>query len=514
MPTSPRRRLRPVDARHVAVVWLLSVALTLTPGGSAPAARSEPPTGARASQGWQDVPVRNASFSNAGRGWRAQGRGARLSIVTPGHRDRRAGVLVGPPRRSVLLQPRTSLVSSTAAGATYRVSMWVRGLSSGASVSLTLTEIGPGGRVGEAHASARVGASWRRLRLTHRATTSGADLDLRIRRTGRRAAHAIAVDDVALLVRRSASTSSKPPRPTSSASSASAAWWSGASGAGVGDGSFAAWRGRPLDIAGTWNDNIESQEHQWSLREGFEYGDWSAHIDDAVGAIYRDRGETWAAAGRGAYDARWRAMLDNLADAWAGRPGTFYLRFAHEFNGEWYPWSVRAGEVADFKRAWIRFRSLQREIFPAAKLVFCPNAESSASLGLDWRDAFPGRDHVDVMGVDLYNQYPFAASAEQFGSALRLEDDHGAPRGLEQHRRFAQSVGLPFAVPEWSSNAGMGDSAAFVAGLHDWLGDHAGTGPGQLLYEIEFNVPGYGDSFQLFPTTLQPRAAASYRKLW
>lgn len=302
--------------------------------------------------------------------------------------------------------------------------------------------------------------------------------------------------------------------PRSAAPAPTPTWLSGASGDGVVDGSFGAWRGRPVEIAGTWNDNYASQEREWSLMPSFSFGSWQGNLDDAVGGIYKDRGESWAAAADGAYDVRWRNTLVNLADAWKGRPGTLYIRFAHEFNGEWYPWSVKGSEAEDFKTAWKRFRSLQREIFPAAKLVFCPTAETSGSLSLDWRKAFPGRDQVDVVSVDYYNQWPFVSTVAEFGPAMDRTDALGAPRGLERHRQFAESVGEPFAISEWSSNALQGDSPAFMSELHKWLTAHAGRAAGQVLYEIQFNAPGFSGAYHLYPTTLQPQATATYRRLW
>lgn len=293
------------------------------------------------------------------------------------------------------------------------------------------------------------------------------------------------------------------------------AWRSGASGAGVADGSFGRWRGTGVPIAGTWNDSLEAQTRQCTVLPGYEYGAWTGDLDVAVGAIYEDRGETWRDAARGAYDDRWRQALTTLRDAWGDRPGTLHIRFAHEFNGDWVPWAVHADEVGDFVTAWRRFRALQREILPGHLLVLCPNDASSASLGLDWRRAFPGTAYVDEMGVDAYNARDFTDDAAGFASNLDRVDSFGAPVGLEQHRRFAASVGLPLAVPEWSSDAEQGDAPAYVAAFHDWVRQHAGTGPGQVPYEILFNVAGFGDGkYEMYPETRQPRASAEYARLW
>ena len=281
------------------------------------------------------------------------------------------------------------------------------------------------------------------------------------------------------------------------------------------DHDFADWRGRPLDITGTWNDTFEAQTQQQTLTRGGYADGWNGPLDDAIGAIWKDRGETWSAAAQGAYDDRWRSALITLRDAWKDRDGTLYIRFAHEFNGDWYPWNVTADETEDFKAAWRRFRALQRDIFPQSKLVFAPNFESADSMGTDWRQAFPGAEYVDVLAVDYYNQSQFISTPGQFDQQLDSVDKWGGPRGLEAHRLFAQSQGLPFAVPEWSTDATRGDSPAFISGFYSWLTSHAaGTGPGQVLYEIQFGVHVHEDAFALFQSHRQPLASAEYRKLW
>ncbi|RBY87381.1 glycosyl hydrolase [Blastococcus sp. TF02A-26] len=249
----------------------------------------------------------------------------------------------------------------------------------------------------------------------------------------------------------------------------------------------------------------------WSLDPGQEYGAWDQSIDIAIGAISAD--ESWAAAATGAYDARWQQSLENMRAAWGARAGTVFIRFAHEMNSNWYPWSVSAGEERDFITAWGRFRALQQRIFPAAKLVFCVNRES-VGTGFDWRRTFPGAGQVDVMGVDYYNQYPYVSSAADWAASVRQTDGYGAPKGLQAHLDFARSVGLPLAVSEWSGKASKGDSPAFVQGMHDFFAANAGGGAGQLLYEIQFNVDMDGDDYRLFGGGRLPLSAARYRDLF
>lgn len=290
---------------------------------------------------------------------------------------------------------------------------------------------------------------------------------------------------------------------------------SGASGAGSTDGTLGRWRGTPVTIGGAFDDTYVAQIHQYAVQRGGPWGRWNGDLDVAVGAIYANRRETWAAAARGVYDARWATALTNLKKAWGARTGTLHIRFAHEFNGTWTPWMVRGVDAPKFVAAWKRFRVLQRRILPRAKLVFCPNDGTSAALHLDWRKAFPGRAYVDEMSVDSYNQYPFVTTVAGFRSKLAGIGPYGAPLGIERHRIFARLVGLPMGVSEWGTNASMGDGSLYIRLFHAWLVAHAGRGPGQIPYEILYNDrTTFGGVFGMFPTSPRPRVAATYRAVF
>jgi hypothetical protein len=304
---------------------------------------------------------------------------------------------------------------------------------------------------------------------------------------------------------------------TSSSASASGGggadgWLSGAAGSAAVSGAFSTWRGSPVEIMGTWSDNNEAMVNLWSLQGGGELGSWDGPVDIAIGAF--GPGESWSQAAAGAYDARWRQSLTLLRDLRAGDSGTTYIRFAHEMNGNWYPWSVDSSERADFLASWHRFRALQQSIFPQAQLVFCVNRESVGS-GFDWRQSYPSGE-VDVLGVDYYNQYPYASTVADFQAATGLTDQWGAPKGLQGYAAFARSQGVPLAVPEWSGVADQGDSPAFIQGMHDWFAANAGSGPGQLLYEILFDIDNgaYGGNFILSTTSRLTASADAYRRLF
>jgi hypothetical protein len=265
---------------------------------------------------------------------------------------------------------------------------------------------------------------------------------------------------------------------------------------------------------------------QWTICQG-PWSRWNGPLDLAVGALYHSRGETWAAAAAGAYTARWTTTLTRIRTCWRDRdPGLLYLRFAAEMNLASSPWSVRRGEEASFIAAMRRFSDLRYAILPGAKLVFCANDGTDATLGgLDVRTLWPARDAAgrpvaNVYAVDSYNAWPHVTTKAAFTTKINAAYANGAPLGIERHRRLAESLGVPFAVSEWSNNGdpagggGGGESELFVREFNAWARAHAGDvahpRAGQLLYEIHFNL---WDEYAFWPSTVQPRTAAAYRAL-
>jgi len=291
-------------------------------------------------------------------------------------------------------------------------------------------------------------------------------------------------------------------------------WISGASGDGVADGSYAAARGRDVEVSATWFDNNEAMVELYTLQPGAEFADWQKPLDVAIGGIDTGEGESWADAARGAYEDRWRESLTGLRDLWGSRAATLYIRFAHEMNGDWYDWAVTSDDADDFKTAWARFRALQQEVFPASQLVLCFNRES-VGTGMDWRELYPGDGLVDVMGVDYYNQNPAIDTDEAWEQSMTALDRFGGPKGLQGHLDFARSVGLPMVVSEWSGNADQGDHPVFIRRMNEFFAANGGTGAGQLLYEVQFNVGSHGDGQFLLvgDGTRMPESQAEYLSL-
>lgn len=118
--------------------------------------------------------------------------------------------------------------------------------------------------------------------------------------------------------------------------------------------------------------------------------------------------------------------FDTLIKGWAmsikalGFP--VLLRFAHEMNGDWYPWgqNVNGNTPQQYIDAWNRVRLL----FSAAGAtnvtwVWSPNVDFPMN---EW----PGADKVDMIAVDGYN-WDTSSPEQVFGATLNLLKPFGKP---------------------------------------------------------------------------------------
>jgi hypothetical protein len=115
-------------------------------------------------------------------------------------------------------------------------------------------------------------------------------------------------------------------------------------------------------------------------------------------------------------------------------PGTVWLRYAHEMNGYWYPWSH--GPIA-YRRAWKRVVALFRvEGATNVRFVFSVNANLFKDRRTWWRGVkayWPGRRWVDAVGTTMID----------FGGKKRYRVARFAPRIRALHRRLGRPVVLP-----------------------------------------------------------------------
>jgi len=103
-----------------------------------------------------------------------------------------------------------------------------------------------------------------------------------------------------------------------------------------------------------------------------------------------------------------RGSYDNYIKSWAtamkawGKP--IRLRFAHEMNGNWYPWAegVNTNAKGSYVAAWKHVRSIFTSVGATnVSWVWSPNVPYSGSVALS--QVFPGDAYVDEVALDGYN---------------------------------------------------------------------------------------------------------------
>jgi Glycosyl hydrolase family 26 len=195
------------------------------------------------------------------------------------------------------------------------------------------------------------------------------------------------------------------------------------------------------------------------------------HIRE-LGALPAITWEPWHPA-EGAHQPRY--ALDRIAAGdfdgyirqWARAAASFdqpmQIRFAHEMNGTWYPWSigVNGNSAADFKNAYRHVHDL----FVAAgaanvQWVWSVDAAHNRPEGLkNGAVSYPGDPYVDVVGIDGYNGGPTGATwdspAELFGGVINV----------------ATSVApnKPIWIYETGSGDKRGDKARWITDLFAYL---------------------------------------------
>jgi beta-mannanase len=107
---------------------------------------------------------------------------------------------------------------------------------------------------------------------------------------------------------------------------------------------------------------------------------------------------------------KWDKYIDSWATATRAFGGEVHIRFAHEFNGNWYPWSVPAlrksgQDAAMYVKAYRRVHDrFTRAGAFNVRWIWCLNAESVPDE--PWNSplrSYPGDAYVDIISIDGYN---------------------------------------------------------------------------------------------------------------
>jgi beta-mannanase len=152
----------------------------------------------------------------------------------------------------------------------------------------------------------------------------------------------------------------------------------------------------------------------------------------------------------GAHDAYIRDWAQAARDA----DGPILIRFAHEMNGDWYPWAsgVNGNTAADYVAAWNHVRGVfLAEGATNVQFVWSPNVEYPGSAPL--ADLFPGDGAVDWVGMDGYNW-----GTEKAGSSWRSFDTTFSAT----YAKLATLSSRPMMIAETASAEAGGNKAKWI----------------------------------------------------
>ena len=150
---------------------------------------------------------------------------------------------------------------------------------------------------------------------------------------------------------------------------------------------------------------------------------------------------------------------DDYITEWAtgardwGHP--FFLRFAHEMNGDWYPWSEDANgnSPGQYVAAWRHVHDIFTEVGATnVTWVWSPSTTYPGSIALS--GLYPGDAYVDWVGIDAYNwgANPDRDGWQSFAQVVTpTYDELGAI-----------APGKPVMLPEVGSSELGGSKAAWI----------------------------------------------------
>jgi len=166
-----------------------------------------------------------------------------------------------------------------------------------------------------------------------------------------------------------------------------------------------------------------------------------------------------------------RSLIDHgMADA--------TVRIGHEMNGQW-SFDGAVGRPERFVQAWRQVVAAMNAAGGAAfDYVWSPHI---GRIDMNPRDAYPGDEWVDQIGLTVYDRYQQYYPSECDGSCVRELREENWNRlvnqefGLEDWAEFAREHDKPLAFPEYGvvarswNGVGGGDNPMFFERFAEWI---------------------------------------------
>lgn len=152
---------------------------------------------------------------------------------------------------------------------------------------------------------------------------------------------------------------------------------------------------------------------------------------------------------------RYDSNLRQAAQLAKGLPFEVLIRFAHEMNGDWYPWRPggESGNVGtNYVDAWRHIVSIFRQEGASnVKWVWSPNVDYG---NYPFAQYFPGDEWVDYVALDGYNWGTSGVGVNKWQNLNEVF----AP----SYAKLTQMSTKPVMIAETSSSESGGDKAAWI----------------------------------------------------
>jgi len=196
--------------------------------------------------------------------------------------------------------------------------------------------------------------------------------------------------------------------------------------------------------------------------------DWDKLIDDEIitdvyssDCVLFVTWEPWYAVDKKGinYDellfGKWDKYIRDFANKLKGINKPVFLRFAHEMNGNWYPWSgKRIG-----RDKYIAIYRYVKDIFDKVnatnvKWVFSINWEDMPNTKENYfMQYYPGDEYVDYVGIDGYNW----GNTKPWSKWMSFKEIF-----QNRYNAIADNLKKPIIISEFSSTSSGGDKSGWI----------------------------------------------------
>jgi len=155
---------------------------------------------------------------------------------------------------------------------------------------------------------------------------------------------------------------------------------------------------------------------------------------------------------------RYDAYVRSFAEAAKNWRHPFFLRFDHEMNGDWFPWSegVNGNQAGQYVAAWRHVHLIFTSVgVTNATWVWCPNASPTDTVA-KLAELYPGDAYVDWTCLDGYN---FGTNPSRSTSWMSFDEIYRS-----SYRKIVGAIAptKPMIIGEVASSEHGGSKAAWI----------------------------------------------------